>query len=187
MDAFRGLWTDVPLTGAGFLRKWERRFALSAEYLVKALYAKLIGAGTAAGYAPDELTRHVVAVGWSEALDASIGGDAHFKKVRDLDRGYSLLSVGRYDPYRDALLALSDHADCVRIAEIAGSEVVTVAGTAPAAWQTPPRASVVVAYRQPDDPSRTRMLLRVQARDLLDVLKAVRDEKTFVVEHIYDY
>ena len=187
MDAFRGLWTDVPLTGPGFLRKWERRFALSAEYLVKAAYARLIGAGTAAGYAPDELTRHVVAVGWSEALDASIGGDAHFKKVRDLDRGYSLLSVGRYDPYRDALLALSDHADCVRIAEIAGSEVVTIAGTAPAAWQTPPRTSVVVAYRQPDEPARTRMLLRVQARDLLDVLKAVRGEKAFVVEHIYDY
>jgi hypothetical protein len=187
MDAFRGLWSDVPLSGPGFLRKWERRGALSAEYLVKAAYASLIGAGTAAGYAPDELTRHVVAVGWSEPLDASIGGSAHFKRVRDLDRGYSLLSVGRYDPYRDALLALSDHADCVRIAEINGSEVVTIAGTAPAAWRTPARTSVVVAYRQPDDPARTRMLLRVQARDLLDVLKSLRAGGVFRVEHIYDY
>ncbi|HKH92184.1 MAG TPA: FAD-dependent oxidoreductase, partial [Gemmatimonadaceae bacterium] len=57
MDALRGLWTDVPLGGPGILRKWERRFALSAEYLVKAAYASLIGAGTAAGYSPDELTR----------------------------------------------------------------------------------------------------------------------------------
>jgi hypothetical protein len=64
---------------------------------------------------------------------------------------------------------------------------VTVSGTAPAAWQTPPRTSVVVAYAMPDDPSRTRMLLRVQARDLLDVLSRVRAEKAFVVEHIYDY
>jgi hypothetical protein len=187
MAAFRGLWSEVPLTGPGVLRKWERRFALSAEYLVKALYAKVIGAGTAAGYAPDESTRHVVAVGWSEPLDASLAGSAHFTKVRELDRGYALLAVGRYDPYRDALLALSDHADCVRIAEISGSEVVTIAGTAPAAWQTPPRTSVVVAYRQPDDPARTRMLLEVRARDLLDVLKAVRAEKAFVVEHVYDY
>ena len=187
IDAFRGLWTEVPLAGPGFLRKWERRFALSAEYLVKAAYASLIGAGTAAGYAPDELTRHVVAVGWSEALDASLAGNAHFAKVRELDRGYSLLSVGRYDPYRDALLALSEHADCVRIAEISGSEVVTIAGTAPVAWQTPRRTSLVVAYRQPDDASRTRMLLEVRARDLLDVLKVMRAEKAFVVEHIYDY
>jgi len=64
---------------------------------------------------------------------------------------------------------------------------VTIAGTAPSTWRTPPRTSVVVAYRQPDEPTRTRMLLQVHARDLLDVLKAVRDEKAFVVEHIYDY
>ena len=31
------------------------------------------------------------------------------------------------------------------------------------------------------------MLLQVRARDLLDVLKAVRAEKAFDVEHIYDY
>ena len=187
MHALRGLWSEVPLTGTGFFRKWERRFALSAEYLVKAAYASLIGMGTAAGYAPDELTRHVVAVGWSEPLDASIGGSAHFARVRDLDRGYSLLSVGRYDPYRDALLALSDHADCVRVAEINGSENVTISGTAPRAWRTPARTSVVVAYQQPDDPGRTRMLLRIQARDLLDVLHALRAAGQFGVEHIYDY
>ena len=187
MDAIRGLWTEVPLSGPGILRKWERRFALSAEYLVKAAYASLIGAGTAAGYTPDELTRYVVAVGWSEPLEASLGGKSHFTKVRDLDRGYALLSVPRYDPYRDALLALSDHADCVRIAEISGAEIVTVAGTAPAAWRTPARTSVVVAYRMPDDPTRTRMLLRVQARDLLDVLRGLRSGKAFQVEHIYDY
>jgi FAD/FMN-containing dehydrogenase len=187
MDALGGLWTDVPLTGPGFLRKWERRFALSGEYLVKAAYASIIGAGTAAGYAPDELTRHVVAVGWSEPLDKSLGGAAHFTQARDLDRGYSLLTVGRYDPYRDALLALSDHRECVRIAEINGSEVVTIAGTAPSAWRTPARTSVVVAYRQPDDPARTRMLLRVQARDLLDVLHGLRTGGQFQVEHIYDY
>ena len=187
MRALRGLWNEVPMSGPGILRKWERRFALSAEYLVKAAYASLIGAGTAAGYAPDELTRHVVAVGWSAPLDASIAGRAHFTKVRDLDRGYALLAVPRYNPFRDALLALSDRADSVRIAEISGSEVVTVAGTAPATWRTPPRTSVVVAYRQPDEPSRTRMLLRVQARDLLDVLRGIREEKQFAVEHVYDY
>jgi hypothetical protein len=187
MHAFKGLWSGVPLTGPGFLRKWERRFALSGEYLVKAAYASLIGLGTAAGYAPDELTRHVVAVGWSEPLDASLAGNAHFAKMRDLGRGYSLLSVGRYDPYRDALLALSDHADCVRIAEINGSEVVTIAGTAPTTWRTPARTSVVVAYGQPDDPARTRMLLRVQARDLLEVLRGMRAGGQFKVEHIYDY
>jgi hypothetical protein len=176
------------MTGSGFFRKWERRFALSAEYSVKAVYATLIGAGTAAGYAPDELTRYVVATGWNDSLATSTdSGAARFKPVASLDRGYQLLSVGRYDPFRDALLNLSDRADVVRLAEVSGCDVVTVSGTAPRNWRTPPRSAVVVAYAMPDDPSRTRMLLRVNARDLLDVLHSMRAEKQFTVEHIYDY
>jgi FAD/FMN-containing dehydrogenase len=175
------LWSDIPMTGPGFLRKWERRFALSGEYLIKAGYASLIGAGTAAGYAPDELKRYVVAAGWSDSVASG------FTRVASLDRGYTLLAVDRYDPYRDALLTLSGHADRVRLAEVSGSEIVTVSGTAPAGWQTRPRTAVVVSYPMPDDPSRTRMLLRVAARDLLDVLHRLRQEKEFVVEHIYDY
>jgi hypothetical protein len=186
--ALHDLWTTVPMTGPGFLRKWERRFALSAEYGVKAVYATLIGAGTAAGYAPDDLTRQVVAVGWNDSLFAATDtNSARFRFVSSLDRGYQVLSVGRYDPFRDALLGLSDHADQVRLAEVSGNEIVTVSGTAPATWRTPPRSSVVVAYPMPDDPSRTRMLLRVNARDLLDVLHGMRAGGQFTVEHIYDY
>jgi hypothetical protein len=178
--ALSGLWR-VP-SGPGFIRRWERRFTLSTEYLIKMAYAKLIGAGTAAGYAPDELTRYMVAAGWSDSL-SKVGVHG----IKPLDRGYTLLAVGRYDPYRNGLLALSDYADRVRIAEISGSEVVTLSGTAPTHWRTPPRTSVVVAYAMPDDRARTRMLLRVSARDLLDVLKQMRQERAFQVEHIYDY
>jgi hypothetical protein len=82
MNAFKGLWTQVPMTGPGMFRKWERRFALSAEYLVKAMYASVIGAGTAAGYTPDELTRYALAVGWSDSLAASDSLHAGFHAVR---------------------------------------------------------------------------------------------------------
>jgi hypothetical protein len=184
--ALAGLWKDVPLTGPGFLRKWERRGALSAEYLIKAGYASVIGVGTAAGYTPDELTRYAVAVGWPDSASTD-SAQAHFTKVMPLDRGYSLIAVDRYDAFRDALLSLSDHAAQVRLAEIAGAELVTISGTAPNGWRARPRSSVVVAYAMPDDDTRTRMLLRVNARDLLDVLHRLRQEREFVVEHIYDY
>ena len=104
-----------------------------------------------------------------------------------LDRGYSLISVNRYDSYRDALLALSDHADRVRVAEIDGAKIVSVSGTAPKAWRRAPRTSVIVAYAMPDDATRTRMLLKVHARDLLEMLRQLRTEGAFQVEHIYDY
>jgi hypothetical protein len=62
--ALAGLWRDLPMTGPGLARKWERRAALSAEYAVKAGYAALIGAGTASAYAPDADLRHLVVAGW---------------------------------------------------------------------------------------------------------------------------
>ena len=188
LHAVDSLWTSVPMTGPGLFRKWERRFALTGEYLIKAAYATVIGAGTAIGYTPDETTRYAVAVGWNDSLSTAPDSNAaRFKLVQPLDRGYALLSVDRYDPYRDALLELSDHNTSVRLAEVSGADIVTVSGTAPRAWRTPPRASLVVAYPQPDDPMRTRMLLEVHARDLLDVLHWLRAEKLFRVEHIYDY
>lgn len=209
--ALRGLWSDVPMRGPGILRKWERRFALSGEYIIKAVYATLIGAGTSAGYTPDVLTRYAVVAGWNDSLattpvrseinpvriDSTTGDTlkseparpltSRFKSAMPLDRGYTLLSVNRYDPYRDALLELSEHADRVRLAELSGSEVVTVSGTAPTSWRTTPRTSVIVAYAMPDDSTRTRMLLKVPVRDLLDVLARMRKEGQFRVEHIYDY
>ena len=44
------LWTTTDYLGPGLLRKWERKYALTTEYLVKAVYGWLIGQGTAAGY-----------------------------------------------------------------------------------------------------------------------------------------
>ncbi|MEO7996665.1 MAG: FAD-binding oxidoreductase [Gemmatimonadaceae bacterium] len=204
--ALRGLWKDVPKSGPGMLRKWERRFALSGEYIIKAVYASVIGVGTSAGYTPDVLTRYAVVAGWNDSLAttpvrnevALVTRDtiktegakpltSRFKNAMTLDRGYTLISVNRYDPYRDALLELSDHAGRVRLAELSGAEVVTVSGTAPTAWRTSARTSVIVAYAMPDDSTRTRMLLKVPVRDLLDVLARMRAEGQFRVEHIYDY
>lgn len=203
-NALHGLW-KLPMGGPGILRKWERRFALSSEYIIKAMYATVIGAGTSAGYTPDVLTRYAVVAGWNDSLSTvapvtALAGTTHrdsirtestntarFRKVADLDRGYALVSVNRYDPYRDALLELSDHADRIRIAEIAGAEMVTVSGTAPNGWHATARTSPVVAYRMPDDSTRTRMLLRMNTRDLLDVLAQMKSGGVFKVEHIYDY
>jgi Glycogen debranching enzyme len=139
--ALKHLWTDVPLFGPGVLRKWERRVALSGEYAIKAVYATMIGIGTSSAYEADVLPRYVVAAGWSDSL-AQRGGVRDsammsMHRVEWLDRRYALLMVQRYTPYRDALLALAQHADRVRLAEISGNRLVTFTGTAPRAWSVP--------------------------------------------------
>jgi hypothetical protein len=182
------LWTTVPLTGPGMIRKWERRFALSAEYGAKTVYAWLIGLGTRSAYAADRPGRDIVVAGWTDAIAREMKTKApQLTAGRTLDRGYTLLEVERYLPLRDALLALSAHAREVRIAEFSGCEIVTLTGTAPVGWQAPARAGVVVSYRSPAEPGRVRALLQVQARDLLDVLAALESEGLFHTNHIYDY
>ena len=181
------LWTDVPWIGPGILRKWERRFALTLEYAVKAVYATVIGFGTGAAYSPDEAQRYLVVAGWSDSLARDGTETGGLRRVAWLDRHYALLSVSRYAPFRDALLELARHAAQLRVAEISGNTVVTLTGTAPRGWRPPPRIRVVVAYAPPGDASRVRMLLAVEARDLLAVLADVQAGGQLQLDHIYDY
>src|SRR3569623_409069 len=155
-----------------------------------AAYATSIGIGTPTAYDADVLPRYIVAAGWSNSLARpGQGGDSvptAMHRVQWLDRGYALLTVPRYTAYRDALLALARHADRVRVAEISGNKVVTFTGTVPRAWSIPSRATEVLGYAVPADAGRVRVLLAVDARDLLDVL-AVAQQNGLVVDHVYDY
>jgi hypothetical protein len=51
----RSLWSDVPLWGPHVIRKWERRFALTVEYAVKAGYGWVIWKATKAAYGDEDL------------------------------------------------------------------------------------------------------------------------------------
>lgn len=185
--ALHDLWSDVPLFGPGFVRKVERRGVLSAEYAIKAVYATLIGIGTNAGYVPDTPQRYVLAAGWNDSLAVTDSALRGVRRTQTLDRGYALLAMPRYDPYRDALLALGRHADVVRLAEASGCDMITLVASAPNGWTAPVGASPVLAYRVPVDPSRTRVLVRTQLRDLLDVLGTMQRQPGVRVEHVYDY
>lgn len=186
-NALRGLWTDVPLGGPGLVRKLERRAVLSAEYGIKAVYATLIGVGTQAGYVRDRPGRYVVAAGWSDSLALADSALAGVRRTATLDRGYALLAMPRYDPYRDALTAMGRHATTLRLAEASGCEMITLVASVPGGWTAPVGAVPVLAYAIPVDPQRTRVLLRAQVRDLLDVLGAMRATPGVRVEHVYDY
>jgi FAD/FMN-containing dehydrogenase len=181
--ALKELWTTVPFFGPGFIRKFERRMWLSAEYSGKSVYAWLIGLGTATAYDADENNRYLVVAGWDDAL----AGPDSLTRAAWLDRHYALLRVPRYTPFRDAVLRLADHAGQVRIAEIAGNRVVTFTGTAPQGWEAPAATTRVTAYTDPAEPTRVRIVLAVDAPNLLEVLAGIKQDGRFVVDHIYDY
>jgi hypothetical protein len=92
------LWTDVPLFGPGVVRKWERRYALTTEYAIKAVYGKLIEKAARATYTPARMTTDVVVdrlpEGWTPPVRASV--------QERLPDGRVMLSLPRYFDFRIA-------------------------------------------------------------------------------------
>src|SRR5205085_2617629 len=88
------LWSDAPRSGPNLVRRWERRFALTTELLVKEAYARLINIGTQAAYdAPQPVTAVVVTK--APQVDAS---HPKFETIA-ADRGAVLATVPRYQEF----------------------------------------------------------------------------------------
>jgi hypothetical protein len=178
------LWTKVPLTGSNMIRKWERRFALTTELLVKEGYARLIKIGTQSLYdAPKSLTAVVLSrmptVGLAEHPDFLVQGEP---RVDGLVRA----TVPRYEGFTTYGRWLAVQG--IDFVEIAGNKSdVVVSLLVPEEW-TP--ASVRVLFEQPilTRPGRKRVVLTTPVDHLAAEL---RHEESLgaqvLIEHIYDF
>jgi hypothetical protein len=177
----KGLWTQTPLTGPHMLRKWERKYALTTEYAVKALYGKLIAIATSSAYDTPIPTTSVVVDRWPvcEQTPAAVlvgaGGS----------NGETILALPRYEPFRAPAVAL---ARCgARFREIAGNRTVILLSAIGATGGTAPPGSMVM-MRQPiiTRPGRERFVLIVPVSGLAGVLNGLESDG-LALEHIFDY
>jgi hypothetical protein len=174
-----GLWRDTPAWGPGMPRKWERRYALSTEYVVKAIYGWLIGLGTAASY---EAARPDTAV-LLDGLPPSVGELRALRILALAPRGQALVSVPRYAAFRDyAVLLARGGANFVEIAGNRGDILLSL--RVPQDWSAVP-ARTRVLFAQPilTQPGTQRVALVVPVAVLGSVLRSLGSQ----VEHIYDY
>ena len=179
------LWSEVPLTGPNMARKWERRFALTTEYLVKGGYAILIGAGTAAGYeGPIPLT--VVVLDRLPSLAGQPGEPPlEVELMERLDDGRVLVTLPRYDAFKDNASALAR----------AGAEFQEIAGN------TGPIITSVVTDEELDlalphqvlleqqiitEPPTRRYVVETEVGDLAELLRTVHHQG-LLLEHVYDF
>ena len=176
----RGLWRQTSLWGPGVLRKWERKYALTTEYLVKAAYGWLIGLGTRASFErPLEVTAVVV-----DRVPAGIEKElADFKVLKRLEGGATLALVPRYEAFTRYSTRLA--ARGVSFSEIAGNRsMILVTALVPAPWRTDAK----VLFVQPilTRPQTKRVALVVPVGALADTLNGlVKDGAQ--VEHVHDY
>jgi hypothetical protein len=176
----KGLWQQTDATGPHMLRKWERRYALTSEYAIKAVYGWVIGKATNVTYDPVIPTTSVVVDRWP--VCASPPADVTFVKESN---GETLLSLPRYAPFQEPVTAL---ARCgAQLREIAGNRsiiLVSVVGSIDAAL--PAYGRVMAQQPIVTHPGKQRTLLIVPVTSLANALGAFEAQHV-LVEHIFDY
>ncbi|MFL9883268.1 hypothetical protein PQR66_09545 [Paraburkholderia agricolaris] len=176
------LWTDVPLWGPGLTRKWERRYALTTEYAVKAVYGKLIEKATRATYTPAKMRTDVVVdrlpAGWAPPPEVSV-------LERHAD-GRVLLSLPRYFDFRIAATALAKQG--IRINDVAGNQsVILVTLWIDRNVAVGPAIGHVLFEQSLSSPSSMRRAALLIPVNTLSTFLSTADAHGWTVEHVYDY
>lgn len=179
--ALAGLWRDNPSSGPNMLRKWERRFALTTEYLVKTGYARLIKLGTQSIYdAPLPVTAIVVAP--QPAVSVNL---PDLKVLSMLQDGTAVLTVPRYEAFTSYAQALANEG--INFKEIAGNDsFILVSVLAPDTWVLQRPATQLMVQPILTKPGTRRVLLTVPVKSLAEALRQWK-AANLQVEHIFDY
>jgi hypothetical protein len=178
----RRLWSELPLSGANLIRRWERRFVLTTELLVKEGYARLIKLGTQSVYDAPKPTTAVV-------LDKAPEPDATYPDFRTVaGTGADVIAtVPRYAPFTAYSRWLA--AQGVEFREIAGNDgEILVSVLVPSGWMTSAPARTL--FEQPilTKPGHKRVVLAVRVPQLSALLRSFGEKRGgVVVEHIYDF
>lgn len=177
---FGTLWTDVPLSGSNLVRRLERRFLLTTEYLVKEGYARLIKLGTRSLYeAPKSVT--FVVLSREPVPDA---GRSEYRP-QPAPAGVVAATIPRYQGFTDYARWLAGTG--VDFREVAGNDgEILVSLLAPPSW-TPATEGVRTLFVQAmlTQPEHRRVVVTVPVGRLGSLL---REESSAVrVEHVYDF
>ena len=176
------LWAETDFFGPHIVRKWERKLILSAEYLAKAQYATLIKVASKAAYGNAET--EVLALAGNVTADA-LQGEAKVKVLERFEDGSMLLSLPRYEEFRDTVEGLVGKG--ARFKEIAGNDEILLTSVVPATWSYDLAAGTLL-FEKPvlTDPGRKRIAVLAPVQSLHLILGDLAD-RDFEVEHIYDY
>ncbi len=176
------LWSDVPKSGDGLLRKWERRIVLSAELAFKSGYAALIGGGTKSAYAPAELEIRALVSGQAAALTAL---DNRIRIEQDFGDGTALVVIPRYQPFTEIALKLASTP--MRFIEVGGNHRMFMSLRVKDSWLTPPGFPAQMFEVSVLAPGGGRRIgLDVPIGDVLSTIAAAQASGA-AVEHVYDY
>jgi hypothetical protein len=177
------LWTRTGWWGPDLLRKWERKYALTTEYSIKAVYGWLIKKATKASYdEPLPVTAVLV-----DRLPADAETELpDLKVLRRFPDGSALITVPRYYAFKRHASFLARRG--AGFVEIAGNRsAILVSALVPESLE-PPAGDLKVLFTQPilTQPALKRVALVVPVSSLAATLNRL-SEPGLELEHVYDY
>lgn len=185
----RALWRDVPMSGPNLARKWERRYLLTTELLIKEGYARLIKLGSETIYdAPKPVTAVVLSRAPAPAADVAAHPDFTVlptpASASASSAGPILATIPRYEGFTTYSRWLASRG--VDFLGVAGNDgEIVVSELVPAAWR-PEGARLL--FEQPilTRPGLKRAVIAVPIAGLGDELRrAAKAGDT--IEHVYDF
>jgi hypothetical protein len=183
VSALKGLWNNVPTDGEHKIRKWERRYALTTEYLIKAGYGWVIKKATQASFdAPIPKTAVVVEIGDPDKLK-SIPGITNIKKTEEGSYFALLPRYGGFTPASQAAAIAG-----AKFKEIAGNtHFIMISLLMPKSLDKYAiDGSVKLVQPILTQPNRQRVVYLVDIEKLDVALKKAKSMK-MDIEHIYDF
>lgn len=174
-------WTQVPLLQGDVFRKLERRLALTLEWGVKSIYARLIAAGAGATMPIVPRIRAVIAA--PAADDAA--ADPRIKVIEKRPDGATVIEVERYRTHTEIMKGLAARGRAY--SEIAGNRQILMTVLAPAGTSDAPAGTrLMFAVPAASRPGWRRLALDVSVPELMTVIRNL-PTAGMVLEHVYDY
>lgn len=178
MDALTGLWKDTDFFGDGFVRKIERKYFLTTEYLAKASYGYLIKKVTGASF-ETPIPYSSVLIKGNYPANAQIG-------LIDTINGNDLLKLPRYNNFTINLIKLAeDNKDFIEICGNKGKINIAILPNSDFDVKTY-NSNVFIIQSILTQPSVKRVVYEVDVSKLSSMIRDL-DDKKIKIEHIYDY
>ncbi len=177
-SCLKDFWSKTSFFGENFTRKLERKIWFSTEFLVKTIYGWAMGVGSGAAYGAE--AERIMAIVKGEDLIKS-----PYVKVLESAQGSHLVSIVRYDVFRDLVMELADSED--KLVEVSGNRHImfTVTGkknTIPEIMNN----SIVGHSRIVTDDSQERLLVAGPVSSLISNVKVMKDAG-YKIEHVFDF
>lgn len=174
------LWTETSWFDANMLRKWERKYVLTSEFLFKGAYGKLMKMGSESAFGAALLNTVVVV----DQLPKDIGPDASVLEI--FPDSSALLSLPRYAAFIPAIQELANQG--INVKEVAGnsSAILLSVLTSKETTLEIPNCQNLFTQTITSKEDEQRIVFVTPVPNLCATLRSLK-QKGIGVEHIYDF